>query len=325
MPALRCGHFPSPVKIIDAIGQIERIIRRPTKAATLVFFSLVAAAAKSLAAPITFNTALPVPKSEFIVREQFVVDQSGHDPSAAGRDRTAWSLISVLGYGVTGKLAVFGVLPYSDNDLTLSAGGRRLTRRASGIGDLTLFGRYTVFQRDQPGRTFRIAPFLGVKIPTSNGDKRDALGRLPASIQTSTGAWGGVGGVVATYQTLDYEFDAQVNYRLNGRAKGFEAGDVVRLDGSLQYRVWPPALNSAMPGFLYAVIETNLIHQDKNRFQGVDNPNSGGISFFLTPGIQYVTRRWVLETAVQLPLVQALNGTALERDYIVRAGFRFNF
>jgi hypothetical protein len=28
---------------------------------------------------------------------------------------------------------------------------------------------------------------------------------------------------------------------------------------------------------------------------------------------------------VQLPALQDLNGTALENDYVIRAGFRFNF
>ena len=45
----------------------------------------------------------------------------------------------------------------------------------------------------------------------------------------------------------------------------------------------------------------------------------------LVPGLQYVTKRWIVEAAVQLPIVQYLNGTALENDHIVRAGFRFNF
>ncbi len=51
-------------------------------------------------APVTFNTALPVAKGEFVFREQFVLDQSGDDPSGADRDRTAWAAVSVLGYGV---------------------------------------------------------------------------------------------------------------------------------------------------------------------------------------------------------------------------------
>ncbi len=73
-------------------------------------------------APVTFNTALPVAKGEFVFREQFVLDQSGDDPSGADRDRTAWAAVSVLGYGVNGDLALFGVVPYVDKRLELTEG-----------------------------------------------------------------------------------------------------------------------------------------------------------------------------------------------------------
>jgi len=46
---------------------------------------------------------------------------------------------------------------------------------------------------------------------------------------------------------------------------------------------------------------------------------------FLAPGLQYVTRRWIVETAIQIPVLQDLNGTALENDSVLRAGFRVNF
>jgi len=80
-----------------------------------------------------------------------------------------------------------------------------------------------------------------------------------------------------------------------------------------------------VPGFLYGVIETNLLYQAKNKIGGTNDPNSGGTKLFLSPGLQYVTRRWILEAIVQLPGVQELNGTALKDSYSVRAGFRVNF
>ena len=43
-------------------------------------------AGTALAAPITFNTALPVGKGEFINRELLVLTRSGDDPSGAERD-----------------------------------------------------------------------------------------------------------------------------------------------------------------------------------------------------------------------------------------------
>jgi len=279
----------------------------------------------AVSAPITFNTALPVAKGEFVAREQWIINESGDDPSGADRDRTSRAVVSVLGYGVNSKLAVFGVLPYLNNELKVSTGGQRVTRRATGFGDLTVFGRYTVHQKDQPGRTFRVAPFFGVKAPSGEDDETDALGRLPSSIQVGSGSWDPFVGVVATHQTLRYQVDSQFSYRVNNEANNLDAGDVMRLDGSLQYRLRPRELTGGVPGFLYGVIEANLIHRDKNRVGGSTDPNSGGTTLFLTPGVQYITKRWIVEGAVQIPVSQDLNGTALENDFIARASVRFNF
>ena len=276
-------------------------------------------------APVTFNTALPVGGGEFVARELVVSSESGRDPSTADRSVNTTSLTSVLGYGVTPKLAVFGVLTYVDKDLDVTVSGNRVNRSASGFGDATVFGRYTLVQRDRPGRTFRVAPFLGVKAPTGEDDKRDGLGRLPASLQAGTGAWDVFGGVVATYQVFAFQADGQVSYRINNNANGFDPGDEFRLDGSLQYRLWPKSLGEGVPSFLYGVLETNLVYRDNNEMDGTTDNNSGGTTLYLSPGLQYVTKRWILEGVVQLPVIQNLNGDALENDYVVRAGIRFNF
>jgi hypothetical protein len=282
-------------------------------------------AASAHGAPQSFNTALPVAQGEFVFREQFLLDQSGDDPSGAHRDRTAWALASVLGYGAAPDLALFGVVPYVDKNLELTQDGTRRERSANGLGDISLFGRYTVFRRDWPGRTLRIAPFAGLELPTGKDDESDSLGRLPPSVQPGSGSWDPFGGIVLTYQTLDFQIDAQASYKANTEAKGVEFGDVARLDGSLQYRLWPRELGAGVPGFLYGVLEANLIHQDKNEIGASDDPNSGGLSLFILPGLQYVTKRWIVEAGVQIPAFQDLNGMALEKDYIFRAGFRFNF
>lgn len=285
----------------------------------------VAASNCALGAPVTFNTALPVGGDEFVARGLLVSSQSGADPGSTDRDLSAASLVSVLGYGATPRLAVFGVLPYTDKELDFTVSGNRLGRSASGIGDVSLFGRFTLIQRDQPGRTFRVASFLGVKAPTGDDDKRDGLGRLPPGLQPGTGAWDVFGGVVATYQVLARQVDGQISYRVNNQANGFDPGDEVRLDGSLQYRLWPRTLGAGVPDFLHGVLEMNLLHRDKNEFNGERDENSGGTTLFIAPGLQYVTKRWIVEGVIQLPVMQNLNGNALESDYIVRAGVRVNF
>jgi hypothetical protein len=287
---------------------------------------LAAGMGSATAAPQTFNTALPVAKGDFVFRGQFLDIKSSGDPTPANRSVEALGGISVLGYGVTSDFTLFGILPYLDNRLDVTTpDGERIGRSTRGIGDLSLFGRYTVYQYNFRGGNFRIAPFVGIQIPTGESTASDRFGRIPPPLQLGTGSWNPFAGAVATYQTLDFEIDAQASYQANTTANSFSAGNVARLDGSFQYRVWPRELKGGVPGFLFAVLEANLIYQDKDRAFGVADPNSGGTSLFLDPGVQYVTKNWVLEAIVQLPAVQALNGTALRNDYIVRAGFRVNF
>ena len=277
------------------------------------------------AGPITFNTALPVAQGEFILREQIQMLRSTDDPSLANRDLRVLAVPSVLAYGVTRNLTLFGIVPYLDktSDFTSTAGRQR--RGASGLGDSTVLGRYTIYAGDRLGETIRVAPFLGLKVPTGEDTKQDSLGRLPQPLQLGSGSWDPLIGTTFTWLTFDWEFDAAVQYKRNSKANDFTVGDEARLDLSFQYRLWPRELGSGVPAFLYGVLESNLHWNDKNTAGNIRDPDSGGATWYLAPGIQYVTKRVILETAVQVPVVQRLNGLALKNDYIVSVGFRVSF
>lgn len=286
-------------------------------AALIGFVALAGFSPNAVAAAITFNTALPVSKGEIIVREQVVVDRA----RSTDKDRSEITLLSVLVYGLTSRLALFGILPYTDRKLEMSIGDRE----SSGLGDVRLFARYTVYRRDSLGQTLRLAPFVGLKAPTGDSRESDSFGRLPPSIQSGSGSWDVFGGFIATYATLDWQLDSQISYQVNTRGSTFEAGDVVRADASLQYRLYPPRLSASSLGFLYGVLEVNLIHKAKNQIHGITDSNSGGTTLYLTPGLQYAAKRWIAEAAIQIPVIQNLNGTTLKRDFIFRTGFRVNF
>ncbi len=287
-------------------------------AATLLAIAVTTAAQ---AAPVTFNTALPVADQEFVARAELVIGQSGDDRSGADRDRRSTALVAALGYGVTGRLALFGVLPYVDNELTLTTGGERATRTASGFGDLALFGRYTVYQQDRPGRTLRVAPFAGLKAPTGEDDASNTRGRLPPDVQVGLGRAGGSG---------DDLPDRAVSTRRAARVSGQQRSERFR---GRRYRATrrlmsiPLATARARAGCPGIRLRRRAQPDPpgKHRVGGAADPNSGGTRLFLTPGVQYVTKRWIAEAAVQWPVSQALNGTALESDYVVRAGFWRNF
>ncbi|VAW01721.1 hypothetical protein MNBD_ALPHA06-2120 [hydrothermal vent metagenome] len=249
------------------------------------------------AAPLTFNTALPVSKNEYILREQLVVNRFEGD-------RTRTSLVSTVVYGVSQKFALFGTLPYANINTS--------TGNTSGFGDTRIFGRYTVYQNDFQGGTFRIAPFAGAKLPTSSN-------------ATGTASWDVFGGLVATYGSVDWELDAQLSYQINNQANQFEAGDISRADVSLQYRIVPSKLRADTNSFINAVMEANLIHAGQNKINNVTNLNSGGTTLFVVPGLQYVTERYIAEIGLQIPVIQDLYDIAAANDYIFRTGLRFNF
>lgn len=285
----------------------------------------LAASGSVAAAPISFNSALPVSQGEFVWRQQLRWLHADRDDQIGARSMRARAAISVLGYGVNHQLALFAVLPYTDKSLTMTTPLGRIRRDSRGVGDATVFARYTLWQRDAPARTVRLAGFGGVTAPTGADAAHDRFGRLPQRLQDGSGAWNRFGGLVASYQTLAFEIDGQVSYRDNREANGFEAGDETRLDLSSQVRLWPRQLSGGVPGLLYGMLELNALHQRRDRFAGQRGRDSGGDSVALSPGLQYITRRWVLEALVQIPVSQQLHGAALRSDPTVTAGVRFVF
>lgn len=283
--------------------------------------ALFAGGSAAWPAPITTNTALPVSQGEFILREKAVVAHGQDRLGGVERGATGVTSLTVLGYGINPDLAAFVILPASYRKMTV-AGDQR---DAAGIGDVSAFVRYTIFRKDEVGKTIRVAPFLGLKAPTGRTSKRDQAGTLPPNLQPGTGSWDIFGGVVATYATLEWVMDVQGAFRVNTRDQGRKVGNEYRADASFQYRLLPGKVTAATGGFLYGVLELNLVHRERSRVGAFPDPDTGGTTLYLVPGLQYAMRRWIAELAVQIPVAQDLNGAALERDFAVHTGIRVNF
>lgn len=308
---------------LERNGQTGRggstLIKNGAAFMALCFTALFATTAHS--APITFNTALPVSKGEGVIRIQSKYARSTGDPTDKDREMTVWSVPVVFVYGVTRDFTLFAATEYIDKEI--EEGGAK--RGDDGIGDSTFIARYTVWTEDLPGQTMRLAPFVAVKAPTGRDDAFDSQGRLPRSLQPGTGSWDYTAGTIFTWQTLKRQVDASASYTFKTESGGFRFGDIARLDASYQHRLLPKKLGPGLPAFVYGVVESSLVWQDKNEIDGVDDADSGGVKLFVTPGIQYVTRRTVAEAAVSVPVFQNLNGSALEDDYTAILSFRVNF
>ncbi len=281
-------------------------------------------AANVIAAPVTFNTALPVSQGEVLMRVQAKYLRATNDPGPMDRKLTVTAVPLVGAWGITSRWTLFGIVPLVDKRLKTNTPQGRVTRDTSGLGDITAIARYTAYAKDAPGRTFRVARFAGIETPTGSDDERDGLGELPRPLQPGSGSWDTLVGIVITDQSLDQEWGADASYKFNSRANDFEFGDEARLNVSYHGRIGTAGPAGGIPHFIYAGLEGNLIWQDKNRNNGMDNPDSGGTTLTLAPVLQYVTMRTVTGAALQIPVVQDLNGNALKQDYIATLSLRIN-
>lgn len=266
------------------------------------------------AAPITFNTALPVSEGQYLARALVVLDKK----STAAIEVKRSSLVSVLGYGVNSKLSVFGVLPSTVIKRDISD----IESRDSALGDAELFSRYEVLRIDKPGTTKRITPFAGVRFSTGEqGVSSDGTTDLFAGISFTS---------ASTKQNIE----AQIRYDLNGSdstnntfndQQRFNQGNQASADISWQKRVLPKEITSGTKGFWFAVLEANATYSQRNTLNGIRDDDSGGFIASLSPGLQYSTRRWIGELAIRVPMIKNLNGNGIEPDYTVFAGLRAKF
>lgn len=289
---------------------------------SVLTFASIAVMAR--AAPISFNTALPVHKGGLLVREQIIWMRLHDDPSSLDREMDVVAVPSVLVYGATSKFALMGVVPYLDKELDVGSLG--VTRQSSGFGDVTTIARSEIFERSRRGQTTRGALFAGLEWPTGEDDESDVFGRLPPGVQLGSGSYDPIVGTVWTGQWLSLQLDGDLAYQRNTEENDFKFGDVLQQNLSVQYRLWPRALASAgVPAYLYGVLEANNIYRAKDEMDGVKDDDSGGYQLFLTPGLQWVTKRLVLEVAAQLPAIRQLHGDALETNFQLTGGFRLWF
>lgn len=258
----------------------------------------------SFAAPITFNTALPVSEDEIILRQQFILTEFS-SPNAKINNLTA---VSLAGYGVTSKWSVFGTLPV----VHIESDVEGFNSTTFNLGDAVLFSRYEIFRRDQKGATTRIAPLIGVRLPTG---------------ETSDSSVDIFGGLIATVATTDFNLGGQVVYTANRDANEFQTGDRLAFDASLQCRLWPQSLTADTKGFIFGVIEGNLTWQDEARRPSAQTQLSAGTTLSVSPGLQYVTQRWILDAAITLPIANNISNDneGLRPNYSAQTSLRVNF
>ena len=263
----------------------------------LAIIPAVAAAAPACAqAPINSNVALQPSTGGLIIRQQFRYAEASRDTPSANLDFNTVSESTTIVYGLTHELTLIANIPAilsldTDNNTTGAS------ESTNGFVDAALLAKLRVFRDDfGVNDTARFDLIAGAELPTgADRFSRDSVNPI-------------VGGVY-TYVHGRHAFDADLLWKFNTGAAAANA-DLLRYDGAYLYRLAPELYASNSPTAWFAAIELN----------GFSETN-GDNELFLSPGIQYVTTRWILEATIQLPVWQDLDHRP-ERDFILGVGFR---
>ena len=232
-------------------------------------------------------------------------------------------------YGATRDLTLGVTVPVVQKRLRfLAPDGTHRELTNEGLGDLMLSGAYRFFRRDVPLGTTQFSLLGALKLPTARSSQTDPNTplftgandlKLPKDLQLGTGSVDGVFGM-GGFQNFDrLSFYGSLQYKANSGANDFKAGNTFFYDFTTDY-VFLKSRN------VFLVLELNGAVTEKAEAGGRKVTDSGGHSIFISPGIVYLPiPQLILETSIQVPILQNLNGRQLAPDFSMVVGARYLF
>lgn len=238
-----------------------------------------------------------------------VLRYDAFEETRAGEDLERWRSINAVVWGAYPHLSLSLVTPLARLERDGPDGRERTVR--SGSVDSTIFARYDVLRRDVRAGTTRLAPEIGVKLPTGG--------------TFSTGSTDLIAGLVFTHIRDPDWFVSDIQFTRRGSGDdGLRSGDRFRFDLAYLRRVLP----RGGPGepMTLAVLELNAETAGRSEVGGVSVPDSGGTVVFLSPGIELLlSRRFVVELSLPVPVLVELNGSQPEPEVSAILGIRWLF
>jgi len=200
---------------------------------------------------------------------------------------------------------------------------------AEGLGDLTLTGQVRLFQNPQTGQT--IAIIGGVELPTgSTGDKDLEGNSFETEFQPGSGSVDLQLGGAFSQPLGPVGFDTSGLYIFaNEGTQDIDLGDRFLYNASLSFRALGEPAAHDEPGApphehgptLDLIIELNGEWSDKEEQNGVIDPDTGGNTLYVSPGLRVSGDGMSGFVSVGLPVSNSYNGTQSEPDWRIVSGF----
>jgi hypothetical protein len=177
----------------------------------------------------------------------------------------------------------------------------------SGLGDVSLRLKRSLYQRDEVLASTRFAVMGEVWMPTGNHDSHDAGVDLPRKLQIGTGGWGFGGGSAFSLIRDRHRFSTDARFRYTTRHDGYRLGPIVQCRAAYWYRLHPARFSPDERWVeVRPVLEIVATYQFES--QGSRGLGDEGHRVFMAPGIQIYPRDDLLfEASLQVPITQDID------------------
>ncbi len=196
----------------------------------------------------------------------------------------------------------------------------------SGLGDVSLIGRYNLLADHAFGDTRIVAATLGVKF--ANGLTTAMNGSEPANadLQLGTGTTDFIAGFGYMLGFERWNIGANLLAGLRGfgsGASGHVYGNNLNYDVTLRYRLYQ---NDSGDPTIFGAFGVRGEWRGYELQDGQRIDGSGGDVTYVAPGVQvFLSRQISLDATVWIPVVHALNGDQVAETVKVLAGFQYGF
>jgi hypothetical protein len=205
-----------------------------------------------------------------------------------------------------------------------------VTGEATGLGDVSVLGRYTLFARHTLDTTTLLAGVAGIKFPTGSTSQHSDQGEyLDSHLQLGTGSTDPLLGLSATHVLGRYTLSANLLAAFPGKGEtgdtSHKFGTSVNYDVTGKYRLSPSVIGASSIEW-FASLGVNGEYRQHEKLAGEKLDDTGGQTIYATPGIQCVVgSHWVVEGAYQYAVFHDLNETQLGEDYKVVGSVTYLF
>lgn len=216
-----------------------------------------------------------------------------------GPQRRTDDVIPSVLYAITDDFSVFFNVPFATSY-------KANATKSSGIEDIFLQLEYAYYNKKTATYTDQFTLVANMTFPTGSGSK------VPPTGVGSTSYFLG-----ATFGRIYVDWFAFTSYG----AIVTTARDQVKFGNQALYEVGIGRNIFSVPSkwIVAWMLEGNGLYSEKNKFNSVKDPNSGGNLFFMTPSLWVSSPHLILQLGVGFPVIQDLFGTQPKYRYLLAA------